>query len=115
MGASDAERFVDKRDAGRWRSFRHRFHLLPKQIGKSLHGVVSAGRAQVDGHIARHNRLSIGATPCIPALCALRLRQEIVDLIDDPAGIAWQFPGSHAQQQSRCKGNARDDKDCRND
>ncbi len=52
-----------------------------EQPAKGPVGLWPAGRAEVDWR-ARGNGLGVGATAWIPALCALGLRKQAVDRVD---------------------------------
>ena len=88
MCAANAKRFVD--DGHRSLGcclLGQRNNILAKNFGNIAYGFLSAGRTEVDCFTGINNGVSVGTTTRVAALSTLRLRQEIIDCLDNVAGI----------------------------
>ena len=97
MSAADAKRLLDDSDTANGGRFSQWFSISPKQVGQSLYRILTTRRAEVNRDFIGGNRLRVRTTSGITTLCALRLWQKVVDLIDDLIGIAGQLVRGDAQ------------------
>jgi hypothetical protein len=86
FGATDAFVLVDDGDNAGFNRPAVRIERLwraLKKMSQRVDRLLTAGWTAVDIGIARGKRLRIGAAPSVPATPALRLRQEVVEAVDD--------------------------------
>jgi hypothetical protein len=111
LGAADADVLVD--DGNR----RHRLgdtvvrvqrnRLAAEQLGELEDAVLAAGRALVDLGLAFGDRGGIRPAAGKAALAALRLRQDLVDLLDQRIALDPEAHGSKAEADAEHGGQRR--------
>jgi len=52
-----------------------------------LNGIVTAGRAEIDCNAGLDDGRRVGSATWIATLCALGLRQQLIDLLDELPGV----------------------------
>jgi hypothetical protein len=98
--ATDARSLVN--NGNRWYdALGQRYGLFAEESCQSANRVITAGRAQVDCGRTLDNGGRIRPAAWITALGALRLRQQVIDLLHEVA-IGWrQATGGKAQCKAR--------------
>lgn len=109
MNATDTERFIDHGN-GRVRGFRERQRVSAQQVRESLHGRLATRRTQIDRDGVIDDGRCIGPTAGVSALCALRLRQQFIDLLDEIVACSGQATRRQAEKQS---GYQCDERNCK--
>jgi hypothetical protein len=85
--ATDAERLFDERDrVANRRDLCQCNDVTAEKVGKAPHGFVAAGRAQIDRCLVGDDGFRVWPAARVTALCALCLRQKLIDLLREFAG-----------------------------
>jgi hypothetical protein len=101
MHTADTESFVNDGDrAFESCLFGQRQRIGTKERSKTMNGVIAARWADVDCCVALDNSLRIRPATGIAALCALRLRQQLIDLLNELPGVGGQASRGITQHQS---------------
>jgi hypothetical protein len=89
--ATNAGVFIDDGDS--WlRRLREREHVFAKQSRQALDGCLPTGRTQINVSARLYDCGGVRATARVATLCALRLRQQVVDRFDEVALARRQLP-----------------------